>query len=84
MPKLAGPPMPGPMGEQIFAEVSAQAWGEWQELQTMLINEKHLSLIDPATRKYLSEQMWLYLRDQDGDRPEGFTPPNIDHPTQQG
>ena len=40
----------------------------------MLINEKHLSLIDPEARAYLSEQMWRYFNNEEVDRAEGFTP----------
>ena len=75
LPGLEQPPLPGPMGERIFNEVSAQAWQEWQALQTMLINEKHLSLIDPETRKYLSEQMWRYFASEPTDLPDGYRPP---------
>ncbi|MEM7080100.1 MAG: oxidative damage protection protein [Pseudomonadota bacterium] len=74
MPGLDKPPQPGPQGERIFNEVSARAWREWQQLQTMLINEKHLSLIDPQARKYLTEQMWRYFNNEAVDRVEGFTP----------
>ena len=41
MPGLETPPLPGAMGEDIFENVSRQAWEEWQKLQIMLINEKH-------------------------------------------
>ena len=74
LPALEQPPLPGAMGERIFNEVSAQAWQEWQLLQTMLINEKHLSLIAPETRQYLSEQMWRYFTNEPTDRPEGYRP----------
>jgi len=67
-------PLPGVHGEKIFASVSKKAWLEWQNLQTMLINEKHLSLIDPDARAYLTEQMWLYFNNVEGDRAEGFVP----------
>ena len=63
------------MGERIFNEVSAQAWQEWQAVQTMRINEKHLSLIEPQTRKYLSEQMWRYFTNEATDLHEGYRPP---------
>ena len=75
LPALERPPLPGPMGERIFNEVSAQAWQEWQALQTMLINEKHLSLIESETRKYLSEQMWQYFTNEPTDLPEGYRTP---------
>lgn len=76
MPGLEKPPVPGPNGEKIFNQVSQQAWQEWQALQTMLINEKHLSLIDPDARKYLGEQMWLFFEGGEVDRAEGYVPEN--------
>ena len=72
---LEKPPLPGPNGERIFNEVSLKAWHEWQALQTMLINEKHLSLIDPDARKYLTEQMWRFFANEDVDRAEGYIEP---------
>lgn len=72
---LDKPPIPGPNGEKIFAHVSQKAWDEWQTLQTMLINEKHLSLIDPKARTYLSEQMWRFFNNEDVDRAEGYIEP---------
>ena len=73
---LEKPPLPGPNGERIFNEVSIKAWHEWQALQTMLINEKHLSLIEPDARKYLTEQMWLFFANEDVDRAEGYIAPD--------
>ena len=40
LPGLDSSPLPGPAGEEIFKNVSKQAWEEWQKLQIMLINEK--------------------------------------------
>ncbi|MCR9260000.1 MAG: oxidative damage protection protein [Pseudomonadaceae bacterium] len=72
---LDKPPIPGAAGERIFNEVSKKAWLEWQNLQTMLINEKHLKLLDPDARKYLSEQMWLFFANEEVDRAEGYVAP---------
>ncbi len=72
---LETPPLPGKMGEDIFASVSKRAWGEWQQLQTMLINEKHLSLMEPEARKYLMEQMEKFFSNQATDHIEGYVPP---------
>jgi Fe-S cluster biosynthesis and repair protein YggX len=71
---LDAPPLPGPQGERIYAEVSKKAWLEWQALQTMLINEKHLKLVDPDARKYLTEQMWRFFNNEEVDRAEGYVP----------
>jgi len=73
---LEKPPLPGPNGERIFNEVSKKAWLEWQALQTMLINEKHLKLIDPEARKYLTEQMWRFFSNQQVDHAEGYVAPS--------
>jgi Fe-S cluster biosynthesis and repair protein YggX len=75
LPGLDAPPYPGPKGEDIFENVSKQAWQEWQAQQTMLINEKHLSLADPQARKYLQEEMAKFLAGEDFDRAEGYIPP---------
>jgi Fe-S cluster biosynthesis and repair protein YggX len=75
LPGLDAPPLPGAVGQQIFDTVSRQAWLEWQNLQTMLINEKHLELRDPNARKYLSEQRERFLNNLPADRAEGYVPP---------
>ena len=66
---LDAPPLPGKRGQDIYETVSKQAWAEWQKHQTMLINEKHLSLVNPEARKYLAEQMEKFLQQRRrGDR----------------
>jgi Fe-S cluster biosynthesis and repair protein YggX len=72
---LDAPPYPGPKGQELFDNVSKQAWADWQAQQTMLINEKHLSLVDPETRKYLQQEMDKFFSGEDYDRAEGYVPP---------
>lgn len=67
-------PYPGPKGQDIYDNVSKQAWEEWQAHQTRLINEKHLTMTDPAARKYLMEQMDKFLSGQEYDQAEGYVP----------
>ena len=76
LPGLAVPPYPGPKGQEIYENVSQQAWQEWQAQQTMLINEKQLNLMDPETRKYLQQEMDKFLANEDYDRAEGYVPPS--------
>ena len=76
LPGLDAPPLPGSVGEEIFADVSAKAWQEWQHLQTMLINEHHLSMVDPQARQFLTEQMRKFLANEDYERPAGYVPPS--------
>ena len=74
LPGLESPPLPGSAGEEIFENSSKRAWEEWQKLQVMLINEKHLNLREKASRKYLNSQRALYLKGLPSDRAEGFVP----------
>jgi Fe-S cluster biosynthesis and repair protein YggX len=73
---LAAPPYPGPKGQEIFDSVSKQAWLDWQAHQTMLINEKQLTLVDPEARKYLQQEMEKFMAGDDYDKAEGYVPPS--------
>ncbi|MDP5210941.1 MULTISPECIES: oxidative damage protection protein [unclassified Microbulbifer] len=72
---LDTPPFPGPKGMDIFEHVSKKAWQEWLSHQTMLINEKHLNMMEPSSRTYLSEQMQKFLSGGEYDLVEGYAPP---------
>jgi len=74
LPGLPAQPLPGAKGQAIFEDVSQQAWQEWLQHQTRLINEKHLNMMDPDARKYLSDQMEKFLSGQDFDKAEGYVP----------
>lgn len=74
MEGLPMPPYPGPKGQEIFEQISKQAWEEWQKHQTMLINEKALSMVDKNARAYLAEQMDRFFNNESFDRAEGYVP----------
>ena len=76
MEGLQAPPYPGPKGQEIYDSVSRQAWEEWQQHQTMLINEKQLNMMDAETRKYLQGEMDKFLAGEDYDQAEGYVPPS--------
>ncbi len=71
---LAVPPMPGAKGQELFNTVSKQAWQEWLQHQTTLINEKHLNLMNPEHRVYLTTQLERFLANETVDRADGFVP----------
>lgn len=75
MEALDLPPYPGAKGQDLYNNISKQAWQEWLKHQTMLINEKHLSLMDLTARAYLTEQMDKFLSGEDYDAAEGYVPP---------
>ncbi len=66
LPGLDLPPYPGDMGTRIWQEISKEAWQNWMDVQTRLVNENRLNLADSRARKYLKEQMQKYLF-EDGD-----------------
>ena len=72
---LTAPPCTGARGVDISVNDSEQGWLEWQHMQTMLINEKHVNLMDKASRKYLNEQRDKFLEGGETDRIEGYSAP---------
>ncbi len=76
LPGLLIPPLPGLLGQEIYENISEKAWKEWQTNQTMLINANHLSLLDPTTRKFLMQEMDLFLSNKEYAKPDGFVPPS--------
>ncbi|MGH1470487.1 MAG: oxidative damage protection protein [Cellvibrionaceae bacterium] len=75
MEGLTMPPMPGPKGQDIFDNISKQAWQDWMHHQTMLINEKHLNMMDMTARTYLKEQMDKFFSGEEFDKADGYVPP---------
>ncbi len=73
---LARPPLPGELGQRIFDQVSKEAWQQWLAHQTMLINEKRLSPIDPDHRQYLVAQAEAFLFGGEVDQADGYVPPS--------
>ena len=71
---LPFPPIPGEKGMSIMQNFSREAWDAWVDLQTMLINEKHLDLSSADDRAYLSEQMEKFFNNDQTDEPTGFKP----------
>lgn len=68
-------PVPGDLGQRILDNISAEAWQLWMKHQTMLINEKHLSLADPDSRKYLTGEMEKFFFGGELDKIEGYVAP---------
>ena len=76
MEGLDTPPYPGPKGQEIYETVSKQAWQEWLQHQTMIINERQLNMMEPKARKFLTEQMEKFLAGEEFAQAEGYVPPS--------
>lgn len=65
---------PGELGKRIFDHISQEAWSEWQQKQTMLLNEKKLNMMDDNDRQFLEQEMVKYLFEGEDVIIEGYTP----------
>lgn len=74
-PGLDYPPYPGELGARIWREISGEAWAQWMDIQTRLVNENHLSLAEPEARKFLAERMQAFLFDDQRIEADGYVPP---------
>ena len=75
LPALTTPPLPGQRGQELVNKISKQAWDEWMEHQTRLINEKRLKVFQPEARNYLHDQMEKFFKNEELDQIEGYKPP---------
>ena len=76
MEAMDRPPYPGAKGQTIFETLSKQAWKDWLAHQTMLINEKHLNMMDPESRSYLQGELDKFMSGDDYDQADGYVPPS--------
>ena len=68
LPGLDKPPFSGPIGEQIYEQISAEAWRQWSEdMQIKVLNEYRLNMGDPKDYQVLVDQMMLFLNLKEGD-----------------
>ena len=85
-PGLDFPPYPGDLGAKIWRHVSKEAWEQWIDIQTRLVNENRLNLADASfnapdarctrARKYLEGQMQEYLFEGADIEAQGYVPPS--------
>jgi len=73
-PGLTAPPYPGKLGQRIFESISQQAWQQWLQQQTLLINENRLNLLDQKARAFIEEKMEKFLFAAEDEKPPGYTP----------
>jgi len=72
---LERPVYPGELGKRIFEKVSKEAWQQWMQQQTMLINEYRLSPMEPKDRKFLEQQMEKFFFGEGAETPPDYQPP---------
>lgn len=60
-PRLEWAPWPGQRGKVLQEGICAPCWNEWLGMQTKIINEYRLNVLDPGHSKALAEQMEVFL-----------------------
>lgn len=65
---------PGELGQRIYSDISKEAWAQWLSKQTMLINEKKLSMINNDDRRILEQAMIEFLFEGKDIHIEGYRP----------
>ncbi len=48
-------PYPGELGKKIYENISKQAWKDWMEYQTKLVNELKLKMFEPAAQETIKK-----------------------------
>lgn len=69
---LTRPPLPGELGQNIYEQISKEAWQQWLDHQTMLINEYRLNLMDAKSRSFLMSEMENFLFGRGSQPPPGY------------
>lgn len=69
------PPYPGELGTKIWQNISKQAWQEWMQTQTRLVNENRLNLADLRARQYLMRQAEQFFFGTGAEQVAGYVPP---------
>ncbi len=75
LPGLDRPPLPGELGEQIYENVSKQAFKMFAEHFKMIVNEYRLDLSSPATDKVYEDQLRDYFFGEGMKLPDEYVPP---------
>lgn len=62
-------PWTGALGRRIQDEICLDCWNEWTGLQTRIINEYRVNVLDPEQARALRNQMEIFLgmRPPEGD-----------------
>ena len=71
---LDEPPYPGELGQRIYDNISREAWQQWLQRLTTILNENRLSTADPGSLEVIEQHMigFLFGEGNMGQLPPGF------------
>jgi len=74
LPGLDAPPWPGPLGERIYENISAEAWRQWEERMKMILNEYRLMPWQKEAQQLVAKHMEEFFFGESTATPPGFVP----------
>lgn len=72
--RLAKPPIKGELGIEVFNKISKEAWEQWIGVQTMLINENKINLMNRDEREFIASKLRSYIKGEDVSPPKEYVP----------
>jgi len=74
MPGLDMAPWPGEIGQRLFDNVSAEAWGLWEERQKMILNEYRLMPWQKEGQELILKHLEDFFFGDGAALPPGYVP----------
>ena len=74
LPGLDQPPWPGPLGQRIYENVSADAWKMWEERMKMILNEYRLMPWQKEAQELIARHMEDFFFGEGAALPPGYVP----------
>jgi len=74
LPGLDSPPWPGPLGQRIFENVSAEAWKLWEDRMKMILNEYRLLPFQKEAQDLIAKHMEDFFFGENAALPPGYIP----------
>ena len=74
LPALDAPPWPGPLGQRIYEQISAEAWGQWEDRMKMILNEYRLMPWQKEAQELVARHMEEFFFGAAAAPPPGYTP----------
>jgi len=77
LPGLPFKPLPGEFGQEIYDNVSMQAWKEWLQVSPRYINTYKMDLQSDEGKEFMKKQMRIFFGFEEGENVDtAWVPPS--------
>ena len=74
LPGMDASPWPGPLGQRIYDQISAEAWEMWEERMKMILNEYRLLPFQKEAQAIVAKHMEEFFFGETASLPPGYVP----------